>query len=100
MAGSRDKKKSNSIAVVIVLIAVLAYPLSYAPVVRMVRWRPSWMEISRAYKPIDWLIDNTSLRHPLFWWADVWGVRPYFEKLASLRDRLERERRYFQQFQQ
>ncbi len=31
------------------------------------------------YRSVDWLIDNTPLRKPLFVWADFWGVGNYFE---------------------
>jgi len=38
-----------------------------------------------AYKPVEWLIDETPLREPLFWWADVWGVGDDVRRLARLR---------------
>ena len=33
-----------------------------------------------AYEPVDWLIDNTSLRGPLLFWANVWGVFSEFDE--------------------
>jgi hypothetical protein len=30
------------------------------------------------YQPVDWLIDNTPLQRPLFWWADLWRVEDVF----------------------
>lgn len=38
------------------------------------------------YKPVDWLIDNTPLRNPLFSWAEVLGVREEFDDGAEHRD--------------
>lgn len=32
-----------------------------------------------AYAPVDWLIDDTPLREPLFLWAEIWGVGQAFE---------------------
>jgi hypothetical protein len=77
----------------------VAYPLSYAPVVR---WESERLnaELYRngvsffgtidgadlpAYKPIDWLIDNTPLDAPLFAWARVWGVAFEFETGSLIR---------------
>jgi hypothetical protein len=87
-----------------VLLAVL-YVLSYAPVVRFVLTseedpglavvefpdgevnvvgrRPYDGRVVAAYRPIDWLIDNTPLRAPLLWWADRFDMRFEFET-ASL----------------
>ncbi len=81
--------------VTITLLAV--YPLSYAPVLRMVGpWKshgpisvgsPSTYFVSGTlhlpvdgrelpvYQPIDWLIDETPLREPLLDWAELWGLR-------------------------
>jgi hypothetical protein len=84
------------------LIAVpIAYVLSYAPVVRICadarEFEPDrprmgarvitadiqepLADASRypPYAPVDWLIDNTPLREPLFLWAEVWGVGKAFE---------------------
>ena len=55
-------------------IAVL-YPLSYAPLSKL---RPDGITAMGAYKPIDWLIDNTQLQKPLFLWARVWEVEEEF----------------------
>jgi hypothetical protein len=80
------------------------YVLSYAPCVRLlgggfeVSSTPigGGMTINRvehwgdgrdypAYQPVDWLIDNTPLQRPLFWWAGLFGVEPEFRLAAALR---------------
>jgi hypothetical protein len=38
-----------------------------------------------AYLPVDWLIDRTPLRQPLFWWAGLFGLRDEFELAHALR---------------
>ena len=80
-------------AIAICCLVVVAYPLSYAPVVR---WESRRLVAEGvrdgvfyfstidgtnlpAYKPVDWLIDNTPLDKPLFAWARVWGVAFEFE---------------------
>jgi hypothetical protein len=37
------------------------------------------------YRPVDWLIDYTPLDRPLYWWAEQWGVREYFQITQMLR---------------
>jgi hypothetical protein len=77
------------------LAVVVVYPLSYAPVVRYQVelhrgefFEPTngldgnWMPV---YKPVDWLIDNTSLKKPLFAWARLWKVGADFRWAASSR---------------
>lgn len=39
-----------------------------------------------AYKPVDWLIDNTPLREPLFMWAGICGVHDEFERGQFVRE--------------
>ena len=101
-----------SLVACVMLVLPLVYVLSYAPVVRVcgrtaeVETLPTsvvysggvgvvriW-PISRpmadsslypTYKPIDWLIDNTPLRKPLFFWAQLWNVRVEFEQGAEHR---------------
>jgi hypothetical protein len=75
--------------VVLVLLLAVAYVLSYAPVVR---WSLASSGLPLmdgqdfpAYRPVDWLIDKTPLRRPLFLWADVWHVRFEFEISALIR---------------
>ena len=73
----------------VLLLLLLAYPLSYTPAVRF-RMEPQIdgdidgdiiliPPSIAAYKLVEWLIDETPLREPLFWWADVWGVREHVE---------------------
>lgn len=59
-----------TVALVIGLPTV--YVLSYAPVFSLVS--DPWASRIPAYRPVDWLIDNTPLRPLLFRWADLWGV--------------------------
>lgn len=95
----------------VVMAAALAfflYMCSYAPVVRIcggiefaeeeyIQLLPTIANYGDgrkypAYKPADWLIDNTPLRFPLFWWAAVFGVRSDFEIAyndRTISDRLE-----------
>jgi hypothetical protein len=42
----------------------------------------------KVYRPVDWLIDNTPVRKPLLWWADVCGVGDEFFYAANSRDDL------------
>jgi hypothetical protein len=73
------------------------YVLSYAPAVRIQAARevsvptltaPLYLDgdLLPAYRPVDWLIDNTPLRRPLLWWAGVWGVEGHFELSAVFRN--------------
>jgi hypothetical protein len=102
MSSDHKKPSLTSLVVFAMLLAVL-YVLSYAPVVRVRRvthvLRPDEIVLYatateqipcplpfRAYRPVDWMIDNTPLRKPLFVWAGLWGTREEFELAASIRD--------------
>ena len=86
------------------IVAPLVYVLSYAPVVKACKrtvetaeypFTAIWVSFSVSpvmvhreaadgsiyplYSPVDWLIDSTPLRKPLFFWAEIWGVRDAFE---------------------
>jgi hypothetical protein len=85
-------------------LVVIVYPLSYAPVVR---WKATAIDANRfkggpsytsyivihsidsstlpAYRPVDWLIDNTPLDRPLFAWARALGVGTEFEYSKAAR---------------
>ena len=79
----------------VLLALVVVYPLSYAPVVK---WTESDLMIGPdipapadggqlpGYRPLDWLIDNTPLREPMFAWARVWGVETQFEWASFFRE--------------
>jgi hypothetical protein len=83
-------------AAIVLLIVVVAYPLSYAPVVRIHLERadpePDIFapeidgDVLPIYKPIDWLIDETPARKPLFLWARLWGVENRFRVSSILRN--------------
>ena len=64
-------------AAVALLCVVVAYPMSYAPVVRFNRSVAFGRDLPM-YAPVDWVIDNTPLRDPLFAWARLWGVEYEF----------------------
>ena len=86
----------------VLAVLMLAYVLSYAARRAFHGWRedlrstvdgrnPATVKAPidgddlPVYKPLDWLIDETPLRDPLLWWADVWGVRGTFVKASSWR---------------
>ncbi len=84
------RKAIARFAVTALLIVVVAYPLSYAPVVRFkvecIEKHPEFDYIRTfdgadlpIYEPIDRLIDETILQEPLFLWARLWGVEAEFE---------------------
>ena len=104
MNGDGERRKRGpsftSLVAFFLIVSPIIYVLSYAPIVR-VCGRPIvpaaipdgtsgvivWFvgepmadsSLYPAYKPVDWLIDNTPVRRPLFVWAEVWGVRDAFE---------------------
>jgi hypothetical protein len=64
---------------------------SYAPIYRFSNAYPhrtpeaahgGW---NRLYLPVDWIIDNTWIRAPLFAWAGIWGVGDRFATAHDLR---------------
>ena len=94
MASPRIKPSFTSLVAFLLVVTPLLYVLSYAPVVRVcgrgdTRY-PGWVVLPREeyplYKPLDWLIDETPIRTPLFYWADICGVRAEFEKAAFYRE--------------
>lgn len=85
MTGNRTLLPNVVLATV--MLGIPLYVLSYAPVARssMSSSGMMWVDGQHvpAYRPLDWIIDNTPLRRPLLWWAGMWGVRDAFE-LSSL----------------
>lgn len=104
MKSSHKKPSITSLVAFFLIVAPFVYVLSYAPVVKICRRSVETREVPRAqlsvsfqmrpvavrreladgslyplYSPVDSLIDRTSLRKPLFFWADIWGVREAFE---------------------
>jgi hypothetical protein len=95
--------------VLIVLLPVM-YVLSYAPAYRLKFGKPVpvvvspqlhlwgsyeppfptirlqerrwWVPIS-CYYPVEWMIEHTPLREPLFWWAGRFGVEDDFRYAAD-----------------
>ncbi len=76
------------------LVLLVVYPLSYAPVVRVYvapdlgpdKVLPlcdsSDLPI---YVTMDWLIDNTQLSEPMFVWARLWQVEYVFRYTQEFR---------------
>lgn len=105
MPSSRIKPSHTSIIAFVLIVLPVLYVLSYAPFVRASRGRYSARRTHRmsvldpddvvlpgagsrypAYKPVDWLVDNTVLTEPLLLWSGLWGVREYFEHDTLLRE--------------
>ncbi len=72
-------------AIVVMLVPVVLYVLSYAPAYRWQMHRcgpwdgqspgsanPEWV-LESVYWPVEGLTDHTPLREPLILWADLWG---------------------------
>ena len=92
----------------IVAVLFVVYVLSYAPMVQLQsghKGRPSFRKLTfrsgrvvfdpnpptvsgglAYYSPVNWLIDHTPLREPLFRWAGVWNVRRDFETEWLIRE--------------
>jgi hypothetical protein len=92
----RRKPSLTSLVAFILIISPILYVLSYAPVVRLCEGPDQEFDFSGIvllpladeyplYGPVNWLIDNTPLRKPLFIWSGFWGVRGYFEKSCFAR---------------
>jgi hypothetical protein len=87
MSNHDESRRLPLLQIVLVVLVPLMYVLSYAPVYRLGMQR-GWSGIDRqpaAYRPVDWLIDNTPLNEPLYGWADLWGVRGDFVWAAAYR---------------
>jgi hypothetical protein len=71
---------------VLVFAFPVLYVLSYAPVYRLM-YEPTFVETRiPGYSPVEWLIDRTPLRTPLFWWSGVFGVREKTEHASDIRE--------------
>lgn len=99
MALGRGRPSLTSLIAFALLMSPLMYVLSYAPVVSIssnwpddrIKFNSSEAEVADAsrfspYKPVDWIIDYTSLREPLFKWAGIWGVRAEFGNGVAIRE--------------
>jgi hypothetical protein len=80
------RKRIIKWAAVVLLVGVVAYPLSYAPVVRMrleATEKHPELNYIRTFDgadiPVDRLIDETPLQKLLFLWARLWGVETELE---------------------
>ena len=86
------------------LVLPVLYVLSYPPVMRYFSvhrpdtwWRGQLTDFPDgrnvpAYRPVDWLIDNTMLRTPLLAWGAVWGVESDMRMTAREREAPSSER--------
>ena len=78
-SGNADSKRGKVIPGFLVgAVLLLVYVLSYAPVERLQMSMPLHLP-NGVHRPVEWLIDYTPLRKPLFVWADVWGIRNWQE---------------------
>lgn len=75
-----DRRPPRSFGLVIIssVILLLAYPLSYGPVmyqVSMGRWHGLWSVFDMVYAPIEWLADSSQMGQELVnWYLGVWGA--------------------------
>jgi len=112
---ARSRLRNITWASVALLVVLVLYVLSYAPMYRLKYGQPlriltaadlhlvkvappslpatfrtqeprEWVPLA-CYAPVDWLIDGTPLRRPLLWWAGVWDVREWVEGDSSTRKR-------------
>ena len=67
----------------LVLLLLVVYVLSYAPVVRYCV--DPGASAHGIYRPVEWLIDETPVREPLLVWAQPWGVRSQLEMDSLIR---------------
>jgi hypothetical protein len=87
MSTTDETRRRPLLPIVLLVVLPLAYVLSYAPAYRIGK-SSGWSRIDRsiaAYRPVDWLIDNTPLDEPLYRWADLWGVRGDFVWATAVR---------------
>jgi hypothetical protein len=87
MSATDESRRLPLLPIVLLVVLPLVYVFSYAPVYRLGK-RSGWSRIDlpiAAYRPVDWLIDNTPLDEPLYRWADLWGVRGDFVWSAAFR---------------
>jgi hypothetical protein len=67
-----------------VLITAIPPPSEFIPTVTLPDPRWQWLPLS-CYRPVEWLIDQTPLREPLFQWAGLFGVEDSFRNAAEQR---------------
>lgn len=79
-ADDPDRRPSRSFGLMIIspVVLLLAYPLSYGPVmyqVSMGRWLGLWSIFDVVYAPLEWLADSSQMGQELVdWYLGVWGV--------------------------
>ena len=61
-------------AAVLGVVLFVVYAMSYPVAVRLTS-----STVLPAYRPVEWLIDNTPVREPMFRWAEFCGVRDGLE---------------------
>ena len=101
--GQKDSADRTTIVprIIAVILVLLFYVLSYAPMVRFVRGpyhsppprvlfsiSPNAFEPQNwetAYAPVMWLLDETPLNKPLLAWAELWNVDRYMYLSSFIR---------------
>ena len=59
--------------IIVAHILLASYALSYAPAYTLAN-EGQWNVPLHIFRPVEWAIDKTPLRHPLLAWAALWGV--------------------------
>ncbi|MDC0176353.1 hypothetical protein OAJ60_05410 [Planctomycetaceae bacterium] len=74
----RRPPRSFGLVIISSVVLLLAYPLSYGPVmyqVSMGRWLGLWTVFDVVYAPIEWLADSSQMGQELVdWYLRVWGA--------------------------
>lgn len=96
--------RQATLALGVLLLLLVFYVLSYAPMARyclteavhrtgigvtatgttvrcdsIVYVQQNDNPVSRAYRPVHWLVEWTPLREPLLLWSDLWDIRAAME---------------------
>lgn len=78
-------KRGRFLIFAAILVALpLTYVLSYAPAVKYANGMGGDVAYG-LYKPVEWLIDDTPFKAPLFLWARLWGIEEDMDIWFQLR---------------
>jgi len=83
------KRRLTFGACVIVVLGLCAYVLSYPHAVKRQLESNGYLRADSsdipAYIPVAWLVDNTPIRTPVFWWAKEIGMEKVVRDGSALR---------------